>query len=366
MTSTSRPAARPSWIGVLLAPVWGILCPRVAGAYVVVAPTAAAAISLVFWLLVYGCVWVFLFLCHEVALWKPESAACTWSTALAGTWRDYHIAALGGWLGWLEVLALITMGLGLLAVMLLAWLHLPFVHRTGPVWPSYARALRASALVLSPLTVATLVCGAVFVVSKQERNRYNGPPWWATSALGVEPGILLFFGIAGSLCILTYWLHRTMSGAAQTAPELSLPPRCEECGYDLTHQPAGGRCSECGGPLEASLDMERSRPGSVSARKRTARGWWMTSHDVLFRPAAFYRRLRLRTRICAEAGFAGWHYVWLAGGGAVWGGAMLVSLAVQHSGPPAGEERNVALALCGLVLSGVFGCWLGQRRSRLW
>lgn len=355
MTSTSEPAVRPSWIGVLLAPLWGMLRPQAACAYVAAASSAALAISLGLWLLVYGSVCVLLFLCREVGRWKPEFL--TWSWALAGTWHDYHIGALGGWFGGLEVLALITMGLGLLVIVWLAWLHLPFVHRTGSVWSSYARALRASALVVAPLAVTTLVCGTIFVVL--DHGWYRRGLGLVPGRLNVEPGIGLFICIAVSLWLLVWWLQQAIAGVAVDAALPALPSLCEDCGYDLTHQPAEGRCPECGLAIEASLIVERSRPGSAWAQRKTAASWLTTSRDVLRRPRAFYRRLRLRTPLAAEAGFAVRHYVWLACGGALWGGSMVVFFS---TGPvPAREELNVALVSCGLVLSGVFGCWLGQR-----
>jgi hypothetical protein len=310
------------------------------------------------WLLVYGCVWILLFLWYAIGFWKPDSLS--WSWALTGTWRDYHIAAIGGWLGRLEVLGAMTMAFAALAVVVCAWLYLPFVHRTGPVWPAYMRAVRAGALVLSPLTVATLLCGAAFIVNGHDRYQ-RGVGWGSRSVLDVDPKILLFFGISIALCVLAGWLQHALAGVADADAGPVLPPRCEECGYDLTHQPADGRCPECGATVEASLDAERSRPGSAWAQRKTTASWRATSHEVLVRPRAFYRRLQLRTPLAVEAGFALRHYVWIGGGAALWAGTLAAVLSWQEGPPPVHEIVDVALMFCALIHSGVFGCWLGQR-----
>ncbi len=349
-----------TWVRALLAPGLSLVRPRMAAAWMATAPRWACVVVAVLGLLIYASVLVLLMLWEETVqfTWTPNSGffPATDVRSFGRVWAEWHATARDGWFGPAEFTLTMVLLLGPLLVLLLGWLNLPVVHRTGSVWRAYTRAVRASVLMLSPITVATTVCGTGFILLEHERYSLLFTP-----VGDVEPGIVLFLCIAIALWLLVWWLRRATAGAVVGEALAARPPLCEGCGYDLTYQPAEGRCPECGLVIAASLIAETSRPGSGWARQKSFASWRSTSHGVLARPGAFYRRLQLRTPAGAEAGFAVRHYVGIALGAALWAGVLGVLLSVQEGPPPAGERVNIALAVGAAILSGVFGCWLGQR-----
>jgi len=102
---------------------------------------------------------------------------------------------------------------------------------------------------------------------------------------------------------VAWWTGRAARSATDNDP-LVLTPRCEHCGYDLTHQSAARRCSECGLPLVRSLEPDAWRSGSPWQRRPGPWSWLTTMLSVLVRPRRFYARLKVRTPGSAERGFA--------------------------------------------------------------
>lgn len=245
---------------------------------------------------------------HYVWTPGPTSQAMTYGTNVpvgptgAGQWQRRSAADV--WHDWhsrpdeSSPALLATVGVfggGAAALGLLALLNLPFVYRSGDVWTSYARALRAGAVV--GLAAIMLTLGAII------------------DALDILGGS----GAAGSLGLIAVALPLTgmliWIAARYARPDTApVPPqRCEGCGYDLTHRPESGRCTECGTPLEESLDRTRSRPDAGWPRERTPTTFVRTTIELLMRPGSFYRKLRLRTDAGAEDVFARIHLIilWL-------------------------------------------------------
>jgi hypothetical protein len=336
-----------------------------AAAWMTAAPRSAVLLVGGLSLLVYAAVLIFLMLWEGTVqrivasawLTATNPTTATWmagTRGFASVWEEWNSTAFDGWFGPAELTIALVLLFGSLLVLVLGWLSLPLVHRAGSVRRAYGRAVRASVLILSPLAVATAVCGAVFIILEHRMYR-RGLDFAAPS---VEPGVGLFVCIGISLWLLVWWLQRALAGAVVDEAPSARTALCEGCGYDLTHQPAEGRCPECGLAITASLVAESSRPGSPWAQRKTTASWLTTSYEVLVRPRVFYRRLRLRTPPVAEKGFAIRHYVGLACGGALWGGLVAVM------SPPrvlADEFIDLGLVFCGLMLMGLFGCWLGHR-----
>ena len=234
---------------------------------------------------------------------------------VADIWQEWHAHALYGWFGPAEITLALVVVLGPLLVLLLAWLNLPLIHGTGSVWGSFRRSVRAAMTILWPLAVLTFVSGYVAITAAHSDFRTGRS--FALHPLN-DPDFLLFLCRSISACCLILWLRRAAVGVAPAGPEAPPAPRCEGCGYNLTHRPEDGRCPECGLPVEASLDESRSRPGSLWSRTRSVTSWPETACQVLFRPTRFYRTLKMRTPIIAEARFAGWNYVLLYCSALLW------------------------------------------------
>jgi hypothetical protein len=273
--------------------------------------------------------------------------------SVAEVWRAWHETAIDGWLGPAELTLLLVFVLGPVLVALLAWLNLPFVHSSGSVWHSYKRSFRAAAGVIWPLVSLTLACGAVFISSEHAgyRSRAFLPQ--------LEARLRLMACISVANWLVVWWLRGAVRGSEPGLPDSELPPRCEGCGYDLTHQPADGRCSECGLTLALSLNPQLNRPGSAWAGRKTTVGWLVTSREVLRRPGAFYRALRVRTPATAERGFAERNYVALGCGALIWIATIML---VDAWGSGFRNMRPPDIVMPGVVvLLGTFGCWVGHR-----
>ncbi|MCK4340869.1 MAG: hypothetical protein KAY37_04010 [Phycisphaerae bacterium] len=362
----------PSWLRVLCAPAIDLFRPRLAAKCLAAASRPAFVAIFLLSLLAYAVVLICLILWDSTVtqIWVPAQSTAT-STAPTTTWagdwevrertigevwRDWRASAFKGWIGTAEITLALVLILGPILVLLLGWLNLPLVHGTGSVWRSYKRSLRAGTAFLWPLTVLTVACGTVLILAVHAGFRgFSGRPLWLVS-------------ISSATCVLALWLRRAVRAVASGEPEQTLPPRCEGCGYNLTHQPAEGRCSECGLALDDSLVAWRSRLGSAWARQKSVSSWVRTVCDVLFRPRAFYRAIKLRTPPAAAEAFAAWNYVLLPLGALLWTVVLFVLALLKESGPKwywiISELPWIAwnaVYICAMILFGLCWCWLGQR-----
>jgi hypothetical protein len=275
----------------------------------------------------------------------------------AETWSGWHQDAAMGWFGIAELIAVLIAAGTIVLLALAALLNLPLVHATGHVGRSYGRSFRAATSLLWPATLLTLVAGSLLVPRiLASRHVVEWP-----SAAFVPPRVVLAISVFYSLPLLVVWLRCAAAAGRSTEPADDEPPRCEYCGYDLTHQPEERRCPECGSAIDDSLDEARSRPGSRWAAKATRRSWWADSAVLLLRPQAFYRRLKLRTPPHAEHRFAFWSYIGLSCAALVWAYAMMAYVFVNYAPPSRWEFPAIVVGGIGATLTGVCGCWLGHR-----
>lgn len=242
----------------------------------------------------------------------------------------------------LDLLALFGTMLGVVA--LAAGLYLPDVHRTGRVWESYCRTFRALAGAVGFITVLVLV-GYVVALGGTRLGARLADPW---TALVVIIGIWLTIA----------WAGRAVAGAQASVTDLFLPLRCEGCGYDLTHRPEGGRCTECG------MDINTSLLPSVRRRRHSWRTapcpatWLETTARVLFSPRRFYGTLVLREADLSERAFVRWHYLVIAALGAAW-----MFLIAVHRGEELDPETVLFVSITALL--GALFCWLAHRIAAL-
>ncbi|MEW6249560.1 MAG: hypothetical protein AB1716_02855 [Planctomycetota bacterium] len=371
-------AARPGWLRVLLAPVLDLFCPASAARTLASASRTAFAAVYAVSVLGYGIVLVALVLwdamLEDVFVPTAPTAMPSMPTTMTATnmalflggqyerrmrtagevWRAWH-AAPGGF-GPAEWIVLLTVMLAPLLVFAVALLIFPWLHRAGPVGRSAARATRIATGVLWPLAVLTVVCAAVFIIAEdaQAAAATFGPQ-------ALEPGVLFALAIALSAWAVTLWVRRAALSYPAPAPEPP-PPRCEGCGYDLTHRPAEDRCPECGLSCAASLDPRLDRAGSPWAAAHNSDNWWRTLRAVVSGPGAFYRALRVREPRAADTGFARVNLIAILCGAGVWAVLAVMILSVQH-GPPPLEPDDLLLAgmmVAVMLLSGLLACWLAQ------
>ncbi|MBK8268717.1 MAG: hypothetical protein IPK83_10615 [Planctomycetes bacterium] len=137
------------------------------------------------------------------------------------------------------------------------------------------------------------------------------------------------------LLILTFLvrLDRATKFAGELLPEVeAIANRCEGCGYDLTHLPIGGVCTECGLATESSLVPERRRPGTPWQQRRDVLGWLETVGDCLLWPHRIYGAMQMKKAFAESVRFARWHFGVMAVGAALW--AILLTQTQSELGWP--------------------------------
>ena len=341
MPTTDQPTTPE--IGPVLAGCWvAIVAPHAAARRALAAPTWAWMTSFLFGLLTLAGVVI------GLVVWLDASNAPP--VPLGALPLAPHYAE---WIAYTKLILALTFVLGPLLAAFIAWLMLPFVHRTGPAGASFLRAYRAAGLYPGPLALATFAWGVSLVVANSAEVQ--------RSDVAIEAKLLVFAVTPLCLHLLARWTRRIMLVVADTPAPPDPPQRCEDCGYDLTHQPQDQRCPECGTDIMRSLVAAQSRPGNAWSRERTHAAWFATAWQVLVRPRVFYRTLPLRTPELWDHAFAIRNYLFILLGAAVWTGILLCYALVQYGPPDANVLWMVTFYVGALVLSGVFGCGFGHR-----
>ena len=247
----------------------------------------------------------------------------------------------------------------------LAFLQLPLARGDNDTLAgAMERAFRAVLAASSVLTVLLLIAGPIVITAANTRVEYTLSPTMSRA----YHGILLPTAIPLALAALALLLRWT-SVAALAAPRPDAhaqPATCEGCGYDLTHQPEGGKCPECATPLADSLDEGVSRPGRGWDRGVASEGGWLgATWAALATPRNYYRRLKLRTTNRQPQRFAARHLAGMGLGAAAWiayiealpGAPDLVRIGVAASVgaavPISGWIVHRAVAALSLVIAGL-------------
>lgn len=359
---------RGDWLRVLLAPWLGIFRPAAA------AETLIAAQPRRFWAVYVLHVLALATIVVWLAIWNatvqqtwippptpPTSAPATslpalgyalgWQSELrtrtaAEVWRDWHADGLIGPAELIFFWILVVTGVG---TAFLAWLNLPRLHRAGPVPAAFSQSFRTVASAGGLLTVLATLAGAMIVLAIRA-DRLN---------VGVVPGeliVVLVIGIPAGVVALLQRIGRAVASVGERPFVLQAPPRCEGCGYDLTHQAPEALCPECGGGVGRSLSPDR-RPGvDWELRKPRRLGDWLGGAWAVMRePRAFYAKLRLRAPIAAGYAFAVRTYVYIGVAAAAW--ALLMIGVSQES---LRWQETVTLTLTA-ALGVPLICWFGHR-----
>lgn len=330
------PGRRPSWPTVLTAPWIGIVRPRWAGRILASSSRwsfwacyGIGALALVTIAIVLN-IWDASITAQIIAD-ERGAAVVIADSAFTETWHRWHAV---GWFGpaekigvWITASLAVVMAIG-------AWLYLPIVHRGGSARASYARSFRAMTAGLGLFNVLVLlVYAGVQLMLWSAWRGGGGPPIWNMF------GVAAIFAATG---LFLFWLSRAADGAGGESLEPVPPPRCEGCGYDLTHVPDSRVCSECGLDVASSLTPEVRRPGAPWQNHRDGRTWMTTSAAVLASPTRFYGGLRLRFFDDMSRRFAAWHYATIGAGAGIW---IFISMLIEGV-PPA--------PLCGVPIVATF------------
>lgn len=297
-----------------------------------------------------GCLALYGVLVAAIALCDNRNVAGV-SRTWTEIWRIWHDHATFGWFGPAERLAMSVFLGGTALVLFMGWLNLGFTYAYGHVATAYWRAVRGSSALLVPLFGLTLLLG---VVGVPLADTLNGDPFAIIRAQ------FIWFGGVAIIGITLLLAHRcVVAELAPKAPPPDLPPRCEGCGYDLTHRPAEGRCPECGKDVAESLDMNPRRPARVSVGPETHVPLEVAA-DVLFRPRQHYARLCMRGSNEGALWFAGWQIAGIFCGAVLWAVLMFLLLVVRE-GPPTpmrGTDVLIGIGMVSLAISfGTTCCW---------
>lgn len=245
-----------------------------------------------------------------LVMWD-EAAGYTWWTSDMGyrsrqtyersfgeVWQAWHVDR---YVGPAELIFLSVVFAMPVATAIGAWLFLPNVHRRGRGWASYKRAYRAVASGIGLLVALTAAVGVPMVAMIN----------WDEKGGNLEPEhvVPLVIFCLVCTCLLMYWLNRAARAVAERDVLIELPPRCEGCGYDLTHKPGDERCPECGLDTTQSLTPGVRRPGCEWQDCQEPAVWLSTTIAVIFSPTRFFGSLKLRLPTKEADRFALWTYV---------------------------------------------------------
>ncbi len=340
----------PGFRATMAAPFWGAVRPARAGALLAGAGGVSFLLSCVTQALLCATLAVALKAWGDTAppVVSPVFTATSQASAtrpnamprsLAEVWRDWwadgtlnEVLAVAGGIMLACVAALMAAGVA----------FLPDVHRDGSVGRTFLRTVRAG---LASGFAGTLLVHSVnaCVVAFERSCRFEG--------IYPNLGPVSPFAYGSAFLIFLAHLTRSARAAAECAPASLQSPRCEGCGYDLSHPTSEARCPECATPLERSLDAGH-RPATAFMRSRTFGGWMRDGFAVVFSPGRFYRRLPLRTSEPAARAFARRTFCSLAFGAAVWICAMA---AVDAPALPIWWQAVLIPGLLAIVTT-VF-CW---------
>jgi hypothetical protein len=299
---------RPSWFGVLLAPWVGLIRPQRAARMLAAGAGPAVVVTLL----------VSAFCVSVVVLWFcllgfntfPDDGGAAMGTfpqsfgghrevfrehTPAETWAAWHEE---GPIGPAEQISFfVAAGLVVLAL-LAAWLYLADVHQGESTSQAFKRSIAAMTSCMGLLFVLTVLGGLLIESSYGD----DGPP----------EEIIVVIAFGAGIFFLLHCLGVAARGARGPAVNVHCDPRCEWCGYNLTHVPSTGKCTECGTDVALSLDPDLRRTGHPWENEGLIPGFVATSARILLEPTHFFRSLKLLGDERRATAFYRWHYALIA------------------------------------------------------
>lgn len=232
--------------------------------------------------------------------------------------------------------AVCTVGLAFCAVFT-AWLLLPNTFRGGSALQAWRAAFAAvlSCVGILNVLMAGLLAGYIAqnALFGQDRDLRE------LSAVLCVLGSFLAFA-----CLIKHMEQATLLAGNMQAHEAHTL-RCEGCGYDLTHQPQGGLCTECGLELRESTNLDARRRGIPWQRGRSLTNWAVSTLQLLFRPASAYRMAQVQRQPKDSVQFAFFHRAAIAAGACYWA----LCLALNYSGGSVFEHVVIPIHVAVVV-----------------
>ncbi|MCH7702399.1 MAG: hypothetical protein IID37_12005 [Planctomycetes bacterium] len=210
-----------------------------------------------------------------------------WTDCVRGPFAAWalwaHESGIGA-VGFARVL-LIVLGVEACAVLVAVGI-MPWAAAGEDVLRLFGRCLRLtwwSTTLMIPLGIAWLMHPVI-------RPILGLPPEWHPFDYIALSGIGLLW-----LSILLRSTRR-YAGPAEGPAWTPRTPRCESCGYRISHPPHAGNCPECGRPVVDSLPEHRSPPAFGEANEfiNGVRAYGATLHQVVFEPR-FFSHLAIHT-----------------------------------------------------------------------
>jgi hypothetical protein len=250
--------------------------------------------------------------------------------SLSETWLLWH---QGGPIGVAEgIIFFVTMALIVLSLFV-AWLQLAYVHQGESTREAFKRSVAAVVSCMGWLFSLTLLLGWMILAS--------------LFMLFAPEELAAFCAIVTAQVFLVYRVVTACESARGPSRTANIDPRCEWCGYNLTHVPETGKCPECGTDVALSLRSDLRRSGVAWEREEGPDHWLPTTLQVLKEPTRFYQSLHVRGDERRGRQFVRPHYVLIGVGAFFW---LLLFLLAEDE--PGSEESGLILAF-SILLAGL-------------
>lgn len=326
-------SSRASWCAQFFRPIRYCLRPARSGPLAADMPTSAWLCNLILALIVVAAA-AAVFDAWDATVSVPATPGVGvvqvrgWTEVFMEQWGSKPIDRLG--LLFIEISAII-----ILLVFVGAWVFLIDLYRSGPVVPVALRALRIITASGWPALILGSLIGVLFTLAEHSDRRAR------TAGIRTAPGlteVVIFYALPICVGVIVSWISRA-TRAASRGGDTPMAPLCESCGYDLTHLPESGACTECGTAIGDSIGESALRRGiewEADSRQPLSLA---VVRSVINRPSTFYRSLQLRTGKDAALRFARLNYLLLGVFASVWIMALILSSSGRRS------QNNLELAL---------------------
>lgn len=362
--ATVPQGVRPAWWRVLTVPCWGALFPRQAGRVLRNAPWWMVLLNYAGIIVVISVTILALMLWSEmrrevirpivsplpsfVGL-QPISYELQQRT-LSEVWAEWQ--SVDGY-GPVESTTFWVTVIVLSCSALLTWLHVSTLSPLRRVSRALGTGWRLVPAGGGMLAIFVLAFGTMIVAGNLAEEQIRGDEDFGMTL--ADPRFYVLFLAPAGLGLLLARIGSVFWSVAASQDTEDESPLCEGCGYDLTHRPTDGRCTECGTNIDESLSPGLRRPGSAWQQNPSLFAFLKTSFQMLALGSKAHRSLLARKPDRAMLLFAEIHYALIGLAAATWALACFVITEENNPG-----EILIAVPLAVMSVVPLFG-WLTHR-----